>query len=213
MVNIDPSGPKFHIQKFDPGEARPQPRTFFQCPDFLITRTYCLLSDHVPGYPHGLRIQNKVFSDADGQVLRHWHIETRELDDDGAEMSKLWAERLLAKGPTMGIWWPQARGNQRTGQETYFAKASPTTSKIAWTHRDWTPHVQSRSSPPEGSQQKETPKPSVAMSIFFLLWIVDFLFVIIYQRVAPSIPVSQKNIMRQLKAKRNHSRVGKTYTA
>ena len=31
--------------------------------------------------------------------------------------------------------------------------------------------------------------------------------------VAPSIPVSQQQIMQQLKTKRNHSRVGKAYTA
>ena len=32
MVDTDPDGPKFHIQRFDPGENRPQPRTFFQRP-------------------------------------------------------------------------------------------------------------------------------------------------------------------------------------
>ena len=52
----------------------------------------------------------------------------------------------------------------------------------------------------------------VVMSIFFLLWIVDFLFVIIYQGVAPSIPIAQPNIMQQLETKGNHSRVGKAYT-
>ena len=31
--------------------------------------------------------------------------------------------------------------------------------------------------------------------------------------VAPSIPVSQQQIMQQLKTTRNHSRVGKAYTA
>ena len=31
--------------------------------------------------------------------------------------------------------------------------------------------------------------------------------------VAPSIPVSQQKVMQQLKTKRNHSRVGKAYTA
>jgi hypothetical protein len=46
-----------------------------------------------------------------------------------------------------------------------------------------------------------------------LLWIVDFLFIIIYQRVAPSIPIAQPNVMRQLETKRNHSRVGKARLA
>ena len=53
----------------------------------------------------------------------------------------------------------------------------------------------------------------VVMPIFFLLWIVNFLSIIIYQRVAPSIPVSQQNVMRKLKTERNPSRVGKAYTA
>lgn len=77
MVNSDPTGPKFHIEAFDPGELRPETRTFFQRPGFLITRTYCLHTDFVPGYAHGIRLKNKLFSDSEGAVLHGWFIGTR----------------------------------------------------------------------------------------------------------------------------------------
>ena len=92
MVNTDPEGPTFHIVNFDPGERRPEPRTFLQCPNFLITRTYCLASSLQP-QPHGIRIHNHVFSDARGAQLPSWTIESRkadELDEAGQVVSKPW---------------------------------------------------------------------------------------------------------------------------
>lgn len=92
MVNADPSGPKFHICKFDPGDVRPQPRKTFQCPDFLVTRTYCLKAELRPGPPQSIRIWNKVFTDAPGQVLRHWHIEENrpEVNDNDEPVAQVW---------------------------------------------------------------------------------------------------------------------------
>jgi hypothetical protein len=88
MVNVDPNGPKFHIESFDPGELRPEKRTFFYCSGFLITRTYCLTSTRARGYARGLRIVNKVFSNCVGQELRGWTIEERtgELADGDMEV-------------------------------------------------------------------------------------------------------------------------------
>jgi hypothetical protein len=85
MVNIDPNGPKFHIGKFDPGDERPQPRHVFQCPNFLVTRTYCLKAELMRGYAHGIRIVNKVFTDSDGQLLRHWGIEDKNIQEPAAD--------------------------------------------------------------------------------------------------------------------------------
>jgi len=93
MVNSDPQGPKFHIQKFDPGETRPVRRTFFQCPNFLITRTYCLKATHRQAHPPGIQITNSVFSDAVGEPLRHWTVEERgvaEPDEHGEIVSIAW---------------------------------------------------------------------------------------------------------------------------
>ena len=90
MVDTDPQGPKFHIMKFDPGEDRPLTRSFFQCPDFLITRTYCLHAELVQNAPNGLRIRNNVFSDSHGDLLRHWHVEVRDRDEEDQPMPQAW---------------------------------------------------------------------------------------------------------------------------
>lgn len=84
MVNTDPQGPKFHIEEFDPGQFRPEGRTVFYCPGFLITRTYCLHSERAPG-PSGVRIQNKVFSDSAGTQLRGWQVLPKEQDTNDDE--------------------------------------------------------------------------------------------------------------------------------
>ena len=78
MVNSDPDGPKFYVAEFDPGEYRPDTRTFFHCPGFLITRTYCLHTDLAPDCARGIRPRNKLFSDSQGKVLTGWFIETRQ---------------------------------------------------------------------------------------------------------------------------------------
>ena len=67
MVNADPQGPKFHIEAFDPGEMRPEHRSFLYCSGFLITRTYCLHA-HLRS-ARSLQITNKVFSDSQGALL------------------------------------------------------------------------------------------------------------------------------------------------
>ena len=90
MVDIDPQGPKFHIMKFDSGETRPLTRSFFQCPDFLITRTYCCTKKEFKLPPNGLRIRNNLFSDSHGDLLRHWHVEVRDRDDEGQPMPQDW---------------------------------------------------------------------------------------------------------------------------
>lgn len=110
MVNTDPDGPKFHIQKFDPGENRPQPRTFFQCPSFLITRTYSLTATHARSHAYNIRLRNHVFSDSPGVDLRHWHIEERDtlaLDDEGNALSKPWRRG----------YWPGEPSWQGTGPQ------------------------------------------------------------------------------------------------
>ena len=112
MVNTDPTGPKFHIQKYDYGPSRPTPRTFFQCPNFLITRTYCLEAELLKGYADGIRVKKHIFSDSTGRLLQHWHVEEiglQDFDDEGSEMSKTWrrgfwiGERTWeSKGPQPG---------------------------------------------------------------------------------------------------------------
>ena len=77
MVNADPLGPKFHIEQFEPGEFRPNVRTFFYAPGFLITRTYALKAERVAGFHSGLRVKNKVFSNCEGDLLHGWTIEER----------------------------------------------------------------------------------------------------------------------------------------
>ena len=37
----------------------------------------CLHTDFVPGYAHGIRLKNKLFSDSEGAVLHGWFIGTR----------------------------------------------------------------------------------------------------------------------------------------
>lgn len=96
MVNSDPQGPKFHIQKFDPGEMRPPKRTFFQCPNFLITRTYCLKATHRQG---GLQVVNSVFSDSAGEPLQHWSVEERDVaepDENGLIVGTAWRRGFWA---------------------------------------------------------------------------------------------------------------------
>lgn len=103
MVNTDPDGPKFHIQRFDPGETRPQPRTFFQCPNFLVTRTYCLKADFNAALVHPIRLTNKVFTDANGTSLQNWTIEeknTEELDDEGNLLPKSWRRGFWSGDPS-----------------------------------------------------------------------------------------------------------------
>ena len=90
MVSTDPNEPKFHIMKFDPGDNRPSPRIFFQCPNFLITRTYCLKIESAAGYAHDLKVTNKVFSDASSILLRLWDVVERDMDENDADMSKTW---------------------------------------------------------------------------------------------------------------------------
>ena len=93
MVDTDPAGPKFHIAKFDPGQERPEPRKLFQCPNFLITRTYCLKAELMRGHAHGIRLTNHVFTDADGHRLLHWNIDertSRDFDDEQVQISKAW---------------------------------------------------------------------------------------------------------------------------
>ena len=44
------------------------------------------------GHAHGLRITNKIFTDATGQTLRHWDVieKAEGVDEDGAALSKTW---------------------------------------------------------------------------------------------------------------------------
>ncbi|CAK9096415.1 unnamed protein product, partial [Durusdinium trenchii] len=86
MVNTDPPRPKFHIAKFDPGVTRPETRTYFQCPNLLITRTYCLKA---VATPRSIRLTNNVFSDAQGEEIGNWEIEPRTMNEDDVE-SKTW---------------------------------------------------------------------------------------------------------------------------
>ena len=84
MVNTDPEGPKFHIASFDPGEFRPEPRKFFDCPGFLITRTYCLTAQPASQQPRGVKVTNRVFSDSDlaaGTQLSGWTISTEHVEE------------------------------------------------------------------------------------------------------------------------------------
>ena len=37
------------------------------------------------GYAHGIRIVNKVFTDSDGQLLRHWGIEDKNIQEPAAD--------------------------------------------------------------------------------------------------------------------------------
>ena len=80
MVNADPQGPKFHIEAFDPGEMRPEHRSFLYCSGFLITRTYCLHA-HLRS-ARSLQITNKVFSDSQGALLQGWHVESQVPEDE-----------------------------------------------------------------------------------------------------------------------------------
>ena len=83
MVNTNPHGPRFNIQKFDPGTERPLPRMFFQCGNCLVTRTYCMKA--------GLRILDKTFGDNDGGTeLHNWWLNERDIDNEGAPTSNTW---------------------------------------------------------------------------------------------------------------------------
>ena len=110
MVNSDPAGPKFHIESFDPGEFRPDRRTFFQCAGFLITRTYCLEMDFQPGRAHGIRLKNKQFSDSAGSDLYGWNVEMRnqiDLADDEQDIEDNTGEGDMPPDPKRwrrGFW-------------------------------------------------------------------------------------------------------------
>ncbi|CAK9085446.1 Voltage-dependent N-type calcium channel subunit alpha-1B, partial [Durusdinium trenchii] len=99
MVNTDPPRPKFHIAKFDPGVTRPETRTYFQCPNLLITRTYCLKA---VATPRSIRLTNNVFSDAQGEEIGNWEIEPRTMNEDDVE-SKTW-RRTFWSGEKSSPW-------------------------------------------------------------------------------------------------------------
>lgn len=100
MVDVDPSGPKFHIENFDPGEFRPERRTFFYCPGFLITRTYSLSSTRARGHNRNLKVVNKIFSNCAGQEFYGWSIEERRgaLAEDDADGEEIGDEGDEARG-------------------------------------------------------------------------------------------------------------------
>ena len=113
MVNSDPMGPKFHIAAFDPGEFRPQQRTFFWCPNFLVTRTYCLHSRYQSG--QSLCITNKVFSDSAGKVLQGWSIDNQLPEGPQGEEQEL----VGAAGDNTGHRWRRGFWNaERTWEGT-----------------------------------------------------------------------------------------------
>ena len=85
MMREDPSGAKFVIKSFDPGEKRPSRRSSFQCPGFKITRTYSLTSQPNKHASSGVSIHDNVFSDISAkESLSSWTISefTTPLDNE-----------------------------------------------------------------------------------------------------------------------------------
>jgi hypothetical protein len=75
MMREDPTGPKFLIKTFDPGEKRPSSRNTFQCPGFKITRTYSLSAKLSVYSSSGVSIRDNVFSDMSAtEILSGWSI-------------------------------------------------------------------------------------------------------------------------------------------
>ena len=75
MMREDPTGPKFLIKTFDPGEKRPSSRNTFQCPGFKITRTYSLSAKPSVYSSSGVSIRDNVFSDMSAtEILSGWSI-------------------------------------------------------------------------------------------------------------------------------------------
>lgn len=76
MMKDDPAGPRFVVNLFDPGDARPTLRKSFQCSCLKITRTYSLSAIPTRYAASGVVVRNNVFTDLpSSETLGPWSIE------------------------------------------------------------------------------------------------------------------------------------------